>query len=122
MVGVGQAFFPPAMSGQVQKKITDYFVRPDSSKNKDEKSSWEDKVLFATILELPSELFLSILDHLRLEKDYYYIIRRLNRVCRRFSSVFGPFVRESLRLEECSEHGIVHSRPLQSERATSELR
>lgn len=110
------------MSGQVQKQITDYFVGMHKLKNKDGMGLWEEKVPFATILELPNELLLSILDHLHWETEYCYIIRRLNRVCKRFSLVVGPLVRESLRLETYNEHGFLDYTLLQSERVLSQLR
>lgn len=92
-----------------QKRVTDYFTaQPPWYKR------WSPKTildidgypyLFATIMDLPNELLLSVLDYMRLENHLGGHARNLALVCRRFHQVFAPL---ALEIVQC--HGVTRIR------------
>jgi hypothetical protein len=84
------------MRRKKQTKLTDYFryhnqALPISSLSESDKGK-----AFATLLDLPNELLLCVLDQLLWDLREFDAARRLYGVCQRFYAVFGPKAFQSI--------------------------
>jgi hypothetical protein len=95
------------------KKITDYF-KPNKETSRSLHAVSKDS--FATILDIPNELLLAILDYFRWGSDYYHILRELDLVCRKFSLVFLPLVRTSHRCNNRFGRGLQRAQEIKDNR------
>jgi hypothetical protein len=79
-----------------QTKLTDYFEYHNQALPSSSLSEADKGRAFATVLDLPNELLLCILDQIRWELREFDAARRLYGVCRRFYAVFGPKAFQSI--------------------------
>lgn len=85
-----------SMNPSKQTKLTDYFEYHSQALPRSSLSESEKNGAFATLLNLPDELLLYILDQLRWELREFDAARRLYGVCRRFYAVFGSRAFQSI--------------------------
>jgi hypothetical protein len=79
-----------------QTKLTNYFEYHSQALPRSSLSESDKARAFATLLDLPNELLLCILDQLRWEFREFDAARRLYGVCRRFYGVFGSRAFQSI--------------------------